>query len=258
MGYSQLAMAFRRMPNCTPYRLATSRLAQPTCISGTSIRSMVAIWALCSIGALLYVQRGSIMHSPNIMTLAVRNAGLSFALLCAASGCGSLYELYATPGVTLNASRQGNYEDPDGYRVDAAAFPSFKAVMRYSPPSPTLSGSTSRVPMVDISPEDVWRVTHRVGTLLAAFSTSYQLRQCIHMLGLGVGAGAFRPPSGGTCQTNYLYHLLISPDGRVHGWLGLHNPQRVVAARDRYVPMDPELRKGPGWPVDPLLRPITP
>ena len=198
------------------------------------------------------------MLSPSIMKLVVRNVGSSLALLCAAVGCGSLHELYATPGVVLNASRQGNYEDPDGYRVDAAAFPSFKAVMLYSPPSPTLSGSTSRVPMVDISTEDVWSVTHRVGTLLAAFSTSYQQRQCIHMLGLGVGAGAFRPPSGGTCQANYLYHLLISPDGRVHGWLGLHNPQRVVAASDRYVPMDPELRKGPGWPVDALLRPITP
>lgn len=168
------------------------------------------------------------------------------------TACGTAYELFAPPGANINPPKQG-YEDPDGYRVDSSSYPSYAANRDYSPPRPRYAESTSRTQAVEIKQTDLWRVTHRVGALLVVYSDRYQQRQCEYLLSQGKSMGALRTPFGGVCQADYLYHLLITPEGRAKGWFRLHSPERVIFSRDRYVVMDPASRMSLDWPEEVLF-----
>jgi len=96
--------------------------------------------------------------------------------------------------------------------------------------------------MVEIRPDDVWQVTHRIGSRLAVYSEAYQLRQRQYL----ATANRF--------AASYLYHVLIDEAGRVQqGWLLLKNPQAVVSATDRHEDLDLDLRSTADWPSEPLF-----
>jgi hypothetical protein len=174
--------------------------------------------------------------------------------VCASVGCGSTNVLYTQGQAPIAIPpREGNYENPDNYRVDSAAFPSYVAKHDFSPPMPRRGSSISKSSNVEILTTDTWRVTHKVADKLLVFSDTYQDRQCDHLLESGKVAGAFKSPLGGKCGADYLYGLYISSDGNVIGWMLLRNPKTVALSKDRYTVMEPSLREGSGWPDQPLF-----
>lgn len=159
------------------------------------------------------------------------------------AGCGSLYELYAVPGTTVNPPLTG-YQDPDRYKVEPSAYPRFRAKREFMPPAPRLGEFTFSTKMVAITPADIWTVTHRAGERLVVYSNSYQER-------LRKNA-----PPREEIVGPYLFHLFIAPDGTVdRGWLLLRNPKTFIFANDRHVPIDPVLSASSGWPQEPLFEP---
>lgn len=197
------------------------------------------------------------MSSTTTSTPVLSGFGLLLVLASATAGCTPgpvLYERGTAP-VAL-PPRAGNYENPDNYRVDSAAYPTYVAKYDFLPPEPREGTWVSRTANVEILTTDIWHVTHRVQDQFLIFSDTYQDRQCNYLLSLGRASGAFRSLLGGPCIADNLYELYISSDGKVFAWMFLKDPKQVARSKDRYTIMDPTLREGPGWPEQPLFEPV--
>lgn len=152
--------------------------------------------------------------------------------------CSAVYPLYAPPGSTVNSSRQDNFENPDKYRVSDAERKIYIATKTFSAPQPKRGASISKGALADVQAGDVWVVTHIVQGRLIIFSEQFQARQERVLSGKG----------------NYLYSLIIDPDGRVNkGWFLLRDPKYVVLASERMTTMDPSIRDTEGWPTEPVF-----
>lgn len=197
------------------------------------------------------------MRSITTSIRAISSFGLLLAFAYAATGCSEGPYVYTRAhGLVPLPPREGNYENPDKYKVVPSTYPTYVVKYNYAPPRPREGTWTAKVNSTRILTSDVWHVTHKVGNRLIVFSNAYQKRQCDWLLTFGKLAGAFKEPFGGPCIANYLYSLYIFPDGRVDGWMLLDNPNRVALSKDRYTIMDPALREGSGWPEKPLLKKI--
>lgn len=197
------------------------------------------------------------MPTQTIWLRASRCNGL-LLVACMFAGCSSTNVYYAAgqAPVTIPA-REGNYENPDNYRVATDDYPSYIAKYTFDSPPPRQGTFVSKIPNIEILPMEIWRVTHKVGNKLLIFSDAYQDRQCNHLLEYGTSSGAFKDLLSRRCSADYLYHLIVFPDGRVDGWMLLRNPAGVAFSKDRYTLMDPGLRAGPGWPDQPLFEPVV-
>jgi len=164
-------------------------------------------------------------------------------------GCATFYDVYAPPGASVRAPPSDASDDPDRFSVPASAYPRYVATRSFQPPSPWLNGSTRDDAVAGIEISDRWRVTHRIGAVLAIYSDTFQDRQCALILQHGKFSGAVAAGRG-RCEADYLFHLLVTDAGRPIGWLKLHNPARVMFASDRHVDMAPERHAGGDWPVD--------
>ena len=104
---------------------------------------------------------------------------------------------------------------------------------------------------VDILPEDVWRVTHRVGNRLLIYSEEYQERECRRVTErakrFGGMGSAGRIDRNGKCHSlPALYHIFINEEGEVvGGWTLLNN-------RNHRVVLEPE-SPNDGWGPQPLF-----
>ena len=115
-----------------------------------------------------------------------------------------------------------------------------------------------RVQPVDILPDDVWQVTHRVGDRLLIYSEAYEERECRrvteHAKRYGAAGDAGRMDRNGKCHWLLdLYHVFINQQGDVAGgWKLLRNPERVVFSSDRRVLLEPD-GAAEGWGPQPLF-----
>ena len=174
----------------------------------------------------------------NIFSLVVSKFVISVLPSVSLVSCGTVYELYAPPGANLNTSLQGKYENPDKYRVPDAERKTYIASKTFSPPQARRAAVNYGHAMADVQAGDVWVVTHRVQERLIIFSTQFQARQERALSGKG----------------NYLYCLIIDPDGRINkGWFFLRDPKYVVLASERMTIMDPSIRDTDGWPTEPVF-----
>ena len=176
------------------------------------------------------------------MSLVIVRLLVLLVAVCATSACELLYRMYAPPGVGFVSLPAGKFDNPDSYKVSPASHPEYRAKFRFSPPSPRIGSWRSRDAMVEIRPDDTWRVTHRIGGRWVVFSESYQLRQRQFL----ATANRFASP--------HVYHLLIDDAGRVsQGWLLLKSPLALISDTGRYENLDLDLRSTSGWPSEPLF-----
>jgi hypothetical protein len=118
--------------------------------------------------------------------------------------------------------------------------------------------SLERFQPVEILPEDVWQVTHRIGERLLIYSQDYEERECRRITErakrVGLEGDAGRIDRNGKCHwLRHLYHVFINAQGDVvGGWKLLYNPEVVVFASDRRVLLEAE-GSTEGWGPQPLF-----
>lgn len=111
---------------------------------------------------------------------------------------------------------------------------------------------------VDIFPDDVWQVTHRIGDRLLIYSEEYEDRECRRVTErakrTGAAGDAGRIDPNGKCHSlRHLYHIFINQQGEVSGgWKLLKNPELVVFASDRRLVLEPSAPTE-GWGPQPLF-----
>lgn len=138
------------------------------------------------------------------------------------------------------------YEDPEIYRVDFGAYPTYKATRLVNPPN-----EPDWVPAID--PDDSWVVQYKVGNFYLIFSRSYHLRTC--RLGSNHGRGSGFSYLGGQCIADYFNHIWITPDGVAVGdMLQIKNSSRVLFRGDRMRVMHPNHRFDGEWGHQPLFK----
>ena len=200
---------------------------------------MVAFLANYLIGALAPAEMGLIMDLQLMYKPVVSKVILALVLSMCTISCGTVYELYAPPGATINPPQSGKYENPDVYLVPSQERKIYVATKAFSPPNPRRQALTLGIIMVDVEVGETWKVTHKIKDRLVIHSAQYQARQERSLSGKG----------------NYLYCLLIAEDGRINkGWFLLRDPKIVVLASERMTIMDPSIRDTEGWPDFPVFQ----
>ena len=162
------------------------------------------------------------------------------------------------PGVDVVTPGSTGYVNPDDFRVNSDAYPSYRAVRRVgdidAPRSPNFA---FRLAPIEVT--DVWRVTHRIGDRLLIYSTDYENRECVLLqrtaIGLDKGGRGF---FDSRCIPHRLFEIFIRADGTVAGgWQTLYNSERVIFASDRLIRFNPP-NNVEDWGLQPLFVPIAP
>lgn len=188
-----------------------------------------------------------------ILAFLTRSQLLRNTLVCSLLSLAACQTPFFQPGGLVVMQSSIGYEDPDKYLVDSQSYPHYYAKEDFEPPK-WRSGPITGSSMATIEPTDVWVVTHRVKEYLLIYSGDYQDRQCRRLNQLA-HVGYIR--SDGCHGSDYLYHIVIRPSGVAVGWMLLHNPERVLFKRDRYIDMNiDQVRNNGGWDEHPFtLRP---
>ncbi|MBI3343704.1 MAG: hypothetical protein HY028_02345 [Gammaproteobacteria bacterium] len=174
---------------------------------------------------------------------------ITFSLAVNLYGCYGMAHYQSPPSAVLTDGTGVAPVKPDEFEVKSDKYQRYQASFDFKPPKP----SESLRNMVEVRKEEIWKITHVIGSRYIIQSDEYNERQCQYLNSLGKGTGGFVNIFG-VCLSDYDYGIYITADGKVNGGWELLPSDRIMGA-NRYMYMHWEETKNEGWPRGVVFEP---